>query len=139
MFESCARQPSGQEAHSANLFRKEYQGCNEAQKPSCPAPQFNLPRRLSPPSHGSADRRLRPVIRRKTSQDEFYACDLGLRYPILQVARKRESLRMRLKACLFYVHLIHTAKLILIASIFSPTWIQSSLEDPYLYSTSNSV
>ena len=60
-FEGCARQPSGQEAHSANLFRKECQGCNEARKPSCPAPQFNLPRRLSPPSHGSADRRLRPA------------------------------------------------------------------------------
>ena len=53
-FEGCTRQPSGQEAHSANLFRKECQGCNEARKPSCPAPQFNLPRRLSAPSHGSA-------------------------------------------------------------------------------------
>ena len=61
-FEGCARQPSGHEATSANLFRKECQGCNEARKPSCPAPQFNLPRRLSPPSHGSADRRLRPVL-----------------------------------------------------------------------------
>jgi hypothetical protein len=60
-FEGCARHPSGQEAKSANLFRKECQGCNEARKPSCPAPQLNLPRRLSPPSHGSADRRLRPV------------------------------------------------------------------------------
>ena len=61
IFEGCARQPSGQEATSANLFRRECQGCNEARKPSCPALQFNLPRRLSPPSHGSADRRLRPV------------------------------------------------------------------------------
>ena len=43
------------------------------------------------------------IIRRKASQDEFYACDLGLRYLILQVARKRESLRMRLKASFFYV------------------------------------
>ncbi len=60
-FEGCARQPSGQEARSANLFRKDCQGCNEARKPSCTAPQINLPRRLSPPSHGSADRRLRPV------------------------------------------------------------------------------
>jgi hypothetical protein len=60
-FEGCARQPSGQKAHSANLFRKECQGCNEARKPSCPAPQLNLPRRLSSPSHDSADRRLRPV------------------------------------------------------------------------------
>jgi hypothetical protein len=31
-FESCARQPSGQEAHSANLFRKECQRCNEARR-----------------------------------------------------------------------------------------------------------
>ncbi len=61
-FEGCARQPSGQEAHSENLFRKECQGCNEVRKPSCPAPQFNLPRRLSPPSRDSADRRLRPVV-----------------------------------------------------------------------------
>ncbi len=37
------------------------------------------------------------IIRRKASQDEFYACELGLQYPILQVARKRESLRMRFK------------------------------------------
>jgi hypothetical protein len=41
------------------------------------------------------------IIRRKVSQDEFYACDIGLRYPILQAARKRESLRMRLKASFF--------------------------------------
>ena len=39
-FEGCARQPSGQEAHSANLFRKECQGCNEARKLSCPAPHI---------------------------------------------------------------------------------------------------
>ncbi len=32
------RQPSGQEAHSAALFRKEYQVCNEARKTSCLAP-----------------------------------------------------------------------------------------------------
>ncbi len=37
-FESCARHPSGQEANSANLFRKDCQGCNEARKPICPAP-----------------------------------------------------------------------------------------------------
>ena len=36
-FESCARQPSGHRATSANLFRKECQVCNEARKPSCPA------------------------------------------------------------------------------------------------------
>ncbi len=41
---------------------------------------------------------------RKASQGEFYACDIGLRYPILQVARKRESLRMRLKAVVFCFH-----------------------------------
>ena len=52
-FEGCARQPSGHEATSANLFRKECQGCNEARKPSCPAPQFTLPRRLSPPSQSA--------------------------------------------------------------------------------------
>ncbi len=40
-------EPSGQEAHSAILFRKECHGCNEARKPSCPAPQFNLPRRTA--------------------------------------------------------------------------------------------
>ncbi len=51
-FEGCAGQPSGQEAPSANFFRKECQGCNEAWKPSCPAPQFNNPRQLSPPSTG---------------------------------------------------------------------------------------
>jgi hypothetical protein len=39
-FEGCAWQPSGQEAHSANLFRKECQGCSEARKPSCPATQI---------------------------------------------------------------------------------------------------
>jgi hypothetical protein len=44
-----------------------------------------------------------PILRRKANQDEFYACDIGLRYPILQFARKRESLRMRLKASFFYV------------------------------------
>ena len=43
------------------------------------------------------------IHRRKANQDEFHACDNGLRYPILQVARKRESLRMRLKASFFYV------------------------------------
>ncbi len=41
-FESCARQPSGQEATSANLFRKECQGCNEARKPSCAAPHIQF-------------------------------------------------------------------------------------------------
>ena len=45
------------------------------------------------------------IIRRKASQDEFYACDIGLRYPILQAARKRESLRMRLKASFFCVYI----------------------------------
>jgi hypothetical protein len=49
-FEGCATQPSGQEATSANLFRKECQGCNEARKPSCPAPQFNLPRNCHLPA-----------------------------------------------------------------------------------------
>ena len=46
------------------------------------------------------------IIRRKSSQDEVYACDFGLRYPILQVAQKRESLRMRLKASFFYVSIL---------------------------------
>ena len=36
-------------------------------------------------------------------------------------------------------HLIHTAKLILNASMFSLTWIRSYLEDPYLCSAANSV
>ncbi len=39
-FESCARQSSGHEATSANLFRNECQVCNEARKPSCPAPHI---------------------------------------------------------------------------------------------------
>jgi hypothetical protein len=60
--EGGAKQPSVQEATSANLFRKECQGCNEARKQSRPASQFNLPRRLSTPSQGSADRRLRPAL-----------------------------------------------------------------------------
>ncbi len=39
-FEGCARQPPGQEAHSANIFRKECKDCNEVRKPSCPAPHI---------------------------------------------------------------------------------------------------
>ena len=49
------------------------------------------------------------IIRRKAIQDEFYACYIGLRYPILQVARKCESLRMRLKASFFYVSILSPA------------------------------
>ncbi len=55
-FEGCARQPSGQE-NSANLSRV-------AMKPECKAAPphiFNLPKPLLPPSHASADRRLRLV------------------------------------------------------------------------------
>jgi hypothetical protein len=40
------------------LFRKE---CQVPESQVAPPDKFNLPRRLSPPSHGSADRRLRPV------------------------------------------------------------------------------
>ncbi len=73
-FEGCAEQPSGQEAHSANLFRKECQGCSEARKPSCPAPQIYLPRRLSPPRYGSADRRLRTEVNMMPAYDSTYQC-----------------------------------------------------------------
>jgi hypothetical protein len=80
-FEGCARQPSGQRATSANLFRKECQGWNEARKPSCTAPQFNLPRRLSPPSHGSADRRLRPVPLGEHEQTINIPCSCDVKRP----------------------------------------------------------
>ncbi len=65
-FEGCAqaRQPSGQEAHSEDLFRKECQGCRRLESQAAPPHKINLPRRLSPqaPSHSLADRWLRQVI-----------------------------------------------------------------------------
>jgi hypothetical protein len=42
-----------------------------------------------------------PFSRRgKDTQEDSRACDIGLRYPVLQVVRRRENLRMRLKVCL---------------------------------------
>ena len=41
--------------------------------------------------------------RGKTDEgDDFYACDLGVRYPTLQVASHREDLHMRVKVTLFF-------------------------------------
>ncbi len=36
----------------------------------------------------------------KDYQEDSHACDIGLRYPVLQVARRRENLRMLLNVCL---------------------------------------
>ena len=46
--------------------------------------------------------------RAKTDEgDDFYACDLGVRYPTLQVASHREDLHVRIKVTLFsLVHLL---------------------------------
>ena len=45
---------------------------------------------------GDASRR-----EKKDGGDDFYACDLGVRYPTLQVASHREDLHVRIKVNLF--------------------------------------
>ena len=58
-----------------------------------------------------------PKRKKERNHDDFFACDLGLRYPVLQVAKRRDKLRMRFKVISFYVHVCLSLSMIALVMI----------------------